>query len=559
MEISIYKEITTEEIFSAYLLEKKLKQVGKSKVHPSTIFVDNKEIIKKMHIKFFSKIESEESQIEWLNYWGTFFGGSPSNSKTVESAYGIIFIKIQREIYVISLGRGHYYASSSADFDFGFDIAEIIHDDSSIDVKSSKFLKQSKNKSLTQYNRNSFVMNEIGESHELLISKIIMDKKFSKFLLYEYENKMKFGVSVKLEITNYKATEIFDIVHELHWILKNEKKSGRLPRMNILKNSVDNKPMIADLNRELLESLKILKPSVSLSYFIEEDGDMFSEIVMDDTMELVYNKAYDIPVYNLENISKLLVEVNCEDIDSVKIRLKSDKNKHMKLVRLLDFSTVYRGKNYCLYKGKWANFNKSYIEFIQQEILNVNEIALYKEEFNLTDGILLEGRKIQKADTEKYDQVSYAEYPFNIFLENEYNYKLLDRVKGQEYYKSVEFADLYDDTNQTLIHVKIGATPDLRVCIQQSTHSTEILNTQEDALKFHNITKVNKIAMLLILDSFKVILKNGKIDFSKNLSIYFKIEIIEWLIKVRTLGYIPEIIIAKDLRKKVSKKKVKNS
>ncbi|MDQ1234829.1 uncharacterized protein (TIGR04141 family) [Paenibacillus sp. SORGH_AS306] len=559
MEISIYKEITTEKIFLEYLIEKKLKQVGKSKVYSSKIFIDDKELIKKMQIKFFSKVESEQSQIEWLNYWGTFFGGSASNSKTIESAYGIIFIKIQREIYVISLGRGHHYASSSADFDFGFDIAEIIHDDASIDVKSSKFFKQSKNKSLTQYNSNSFVMTEIGESHELLISKIIMNKKFSKFLLYKYENKMKFGVSVKLEINNYNPPEIFDIVHELQWILKNEKKSGQLPRMNILKNNIDNKPMIADLNKELLESLKSLKSSVSLSYFVEENGDMLSEIVMDDTVQLVYNKAYDIPVYNMENISKLLVEINCEDINSVKIRPKSDKNKHIKLVRLLDFSTVYRGKNYCLYKGKWANFNKSYLEFIQQEILNVNEIALYNEEFNLTDDVLLKGRKIQKADIEKYDQVSYAEYPFNIFLEKNYNYKLLDRVKGQEYYKSVEFADLYDDTSQALIHVKIGATPDLRVCIQQSTHSAEILNTQENALKFHNITKVNKISMLLILDSFRVILEDGTIDFSKNSSIYFKIEVIEWLIKIRTLGYVPEIIIAKDLRKKIPKKKIKNS
>jgi hypothetical protein len=50
-----------------------------------------------------------------------------------------------------------------ADMDFGFDIAEIIHDETSIEVKSAKFFKQSKHKSLTQYNTNSYVTSEIGD------------------------------------------------------------------------------------------------------------------------------------------------------------------------------------------------------------------------------------------------------------------------------------------------------------------------------------------------------------------------------------------------------------
>ncbi|TVX82918.1 hypothetical protein FQP34_04875 [Peribacillus simplex] len=112
----------------------------------------------------------------------------------------------------------------------------------------------------------------------------------------------------------------------------------------------------------------------------------------------------------------------------------------------------------------------------------------------------------------------------------------------------MEFADLFDEDEQSLIHVKIGGTPDLRYCIQQSIHSAEIFNTQSDALEVHNIQKVRKVAMLLVLQSENMFLDDGKIDFSKNNSIYFKIEIIEWLTKVRMLGYVPEIIIAKDLR-----------
>lgn len=167
-------------------------------------------------------MESDEAEIEWLNYWGGFFGDNTNRSKTIESAYGMIVIQMDEYLYTISLGREHSYANTFADMDFGFDIAEIIHDESAIDIKSVKFFKQSKNKSLTQYNRNSFVTTEIGESHELLVSKIKIHKKYSNFTLFKYEDKMKFGSNVKIETNSL-----------------TEEKTGSLPRMNILKNNVD--------------------------------------------------------------------------------------------------------------------------------------------------------------------------------------------------------------------------------------------------------------------------------------------------------------------------------
>ena len=156
----------------------------------------------------------------------------------------------------------------------------------------------------------------------------------------------------------------------------------------------------------------------------------------------------------------------------------SDRGSQINLLKILDYSAEYRRKDYCLYKGKWASFNKSYMDFIEREIVKVNECAIFIPGYNLTDEALEKGREIQASDTEEYDQVAYAEYPFNIFLKDEFNFLLLDRKKGQQFYKSVEFADLYDVNEHTLIHVKIGSTPDIRYCIQQSIHSAEIFNTQ---------------------------------------------------------------------------------
>lgn len=557
MELSIYKQVATRDDFIQYLREKEMHRIGESKTSTSRVVINEEEKVEQVVIDFFFKLDSEETvEIEWANYWSGFFGDASKKTKTVESAFGMIILELDNNLYAISLGRGHSYASNFADMDFGFDIAEIIHDETSIDVKSAKFFKQSKNKSLTQYNTNSYVTSEIGESHELLVSKINMDDKYSRFLLYSYEDRMRFGSAVKLEISEYTPKDIIDIVHELHYIYLNEEKSGSLPRMNFLKNNEDNQPMISDLNGMLLDAIKSREPSVSLSYFMEDDGGILIEPAKDDSVEIIYDRrTHLLDTYSIESIGQKLNEIDCTDVSKVSIRPMSDKGSQISLLKILDYSTEYRRKDYCLYRGKWASFNKSYMDFIEREIVKVNECAIFIPGFNLTDKALEKGREIQASNIAEYDQVPYAEYPFNIFLKDEFNFILLDRKKGQHFYKSVEFADLYDVKENALIHVKIGSTPDIRYCIQQSIHSAEIFNTQSDALEVHGIDRVKKVSMLLVVQSENIILEDGTIDFSINKSIYLKIEIIEWLTKIRTLGYIPEILIAKDFRETKSKTK----
>ncbi|TDL88915.1 hypothetical protein E2R55_17300 [Vibrio vulnificus] len=550
MEFSISKQLGTREDFIRFLREKEMLRIGESKTYTSRIVTNEENIVEQAVIDFFYKLDSEEIvEIEWANYWGGFIGDASRKTKTVESAFGMIIIEIDNSLYAISLGRGHSYANNFADMDFGFDIAEIIHDENSIDVKSAKFFKQSKNKSLTQYNTNSYVTSEIGESHELLVSKIDITEKYSNFILHSYEDKMKFGSAVKFEVSSYSPEDIINIVHELHYISLNEEKSGSLPRMNFLKNNEDNQPTIADLNRNLLNALKNREPSVSLSYYLEEDGDILIEPANDGQVQIIYDRrSYTLDSYSIESIGEKLSEIECSDVSKVSIRPVSNRSNQLNLLKILDYSIEYHRKDYCLYKGKWASFNKSYMEFIEREIIKVNECARFDADYNLTDEALERGREIQGSDIEEYDQVLYAEYPYNIFLKDKFNFMLLDRKKGQHFYKSVEFADLFNEEEQSLIHVKIGKTSDLRYCIQQSIHSAEIFNTQSDALEVHNISRVKKVSMLLVMQSGNIFLEDGTINFSNNNSIYFKIEIIEWLTKVRMLGYIPEILIAKDLR-----------
>lgn len=550
MELSIFKQLTSSEVLIEHILSKGMSRSGERQQITINKIINGKEEQVNAIIDFFTRIESDESvEVEWHRYWKGFFNDSTKMIKTVESAYGIVIVQLGAIVYSISLGRGHFYANSFADLDFGFDIAEIIHDENSIDVKSAKFFQQAKNKSLTQYNKNSYVTTEIGESHELLISKIRVHEKYQGFLLNAYAGRIKFGSAVKIETSEYNPREVIDIVFELHFIYLNEEKSGTLPRMNLLKTNEDNKPMIADLNRKLLQAIINNDMSVSLTYFLEDNGDIFIEPAREDELELVCSKAYSLNLYAIECISNLIKEINCEDITKVSIRTKSQKQNSIKLIRLLDFTTIYRDKTYCLYKGKWASFNDSYIEFINREIIKVNQIAKYNEDYCLTDLTLEKGRTIQNTDTQQYDNVTYTEYPFNIYLHDRLGFKLLDRKSWQELYKSVEFADLYDDVEKSLIHVKIGETPDIRYCITQSLHSAEIYNSQRNVLAIYGIQEVKKIVMVFVLNTSNMIQDDGVIDFLKNKSIYFHIEVIEWLTKIRSMGFTAEIIVARDLRK----------
>ncbi|EOO12792.1 DUF6119 family protein [Bacillus cereus] len=557
MELSIYKQVMNREDFIDYLKRKNMERIGKTQKYTSQIVIKNEKKVENITIDFFFKLDNDEIvEIEWANYWSGFFKDGSKRTKTVESAFGMILLWLDNSLYTISLGRGYSYANSYADMDFGFDIAEIIYNEKSIEVKSAKFFKQSKSKSLTQYNVNSYVTPEIGESNELLVSKINIDKKYSEFLLSKYEDKMNFSSSVKISVNSYKPQNIIDIIHELHYIYKNEKKSGTLPRMTFLKNNEDNQPMFSDLNKGLLEAIKTGLASVCLSYYIEEDGTIFINPAKDDQVEIIYNKKTGkLDSYSIASIGEMLKELKCTDITKVSIKPVSNRNGKVKLLKVLDYSINYRGKEFCLYRGKWASFNQSYIDFIEKGIVQVNKCTSIYSEYNLTDEILKKGRKIQNSNKNEYDQVDYAEYPFNLYLKNTYNFILLDRKNDHEYFKSVEFADLYDEQEQALIHVKIGSTPDVRYCIQQSLHSAEIFNTQSDVLEVYGINRVKKVAMLLVLQTKNLIGKDGLVDFSKNNSIYLKIEIIDWLTKIRMLGYIPEILIARDLTKSKDKKK----
>ncbi|RQW19093.1 hypothetical protein EH196_19330 [Bacillus sp. C1-1] len=550
MDISIYKLIISKKVFKRYLNDKLMRKRGNTQKLTSEITLeDGKAEEKEIILEYYYKKSSVDVPVDWAEYWGSFFNDGVTRTKKIESTFGMVVITFDDNVYAIPLGRGYSFANSFADLNFGFDIAEIIHDEKTIDVKSAKYLKQSKSKSLTQYNNNAYVNKEIGESHELIISGIVIDEKYKKFTLYRYSEKMKFSNAVKFSAERYKPKEIIRIVHELSSLLIIGEKNSSLPRMHFLKKEGDDRKIVDELNNKLLEAIKKEDSKIILSHYVIDEGQTFIEPVNGEEVELVYKKKYPLKNFNLSSISKAVIKSEATDLSKVSIQPVYDKDRKMSILRLLDYQLEINGKSYCLIRGAWAGFNNSYMEFINKEIMEVNKYASYEEDFNLDETKIEKGAEYQALYPEEYQSVKYTEYLYNIYLKNRNEWKLLDREVKHEEFKKVEFADLYDEGSEGLIHVKIGTPNSLRYCIQQSLNSTKIYNSKEGLLKNYEINNVSKVGMLFVVDSQNII-NNNKVDFSRSQSIYFKIELIDWMDQVRSMRYEPYIIIAKDNRLK---------
>ena len=514
------------------------------------IINSNKEVVN-AKISFYYKLdENNDAEINWANYWAKFFEISEHFHKIINSAFGVILIEIESDILAISLGRAFPYINRMSDMNFGLDIAEICLDEEKIDVKSAKYFTQSKNRSLTQYQRRSYVTSEVGESDDFVIGRPVFKEKYNKFLVYSYDDKIKFSNSIKINATNYGPVDFIKIAIELYRIYENEKtldyKLCNLPRLSYVKNNEDNAVRINDLNNKLLNDIKNLNGETSLSYFFLENSEVITKPLDDDSISLVFNrKSYSID-YSLESISEVLRKIKCNDLSKVSVKNEST-NIRKKIINFLDFNIKYRSDYYCIINGRWALFNLSFLKHIKSHIRYVNDIVEVNQSYNLTDELLKYGKVVKKKRNIKND-VEYTEYLYNLAISDENNFKCLDRKKDHDLFKNVEFADLYDNEKKSLIHVKIGATGDFRYCVKQSLNSAEIFNIHDDVLNNYGIDKVDEIALLLVINQKNIVTDTGEIDFSKSNSMYFKIELINWFNKVRSINRNPKIYVSFDRR-----------
>ena len=541
MECTLFKMVDTYEQLKVIILNE----------FSYSLIGEKEDIIKndiKIKSSFYYDDDETEVNIDWYDFWKKYYNKTQEKFKTVDSSYGIVLIAFDKSVYCISLGMAYHKLNKLSDNEFSLNVAEQCLYDNDIRLKSSNYWNKSKKKSLTQFGKDAIATYEVGESNDFVAGYAFENIDNKNYLLSKMENPIKFGSAIKFFVEKFSTREILEIVYEFDAINKfDSERKCNLPRLKSIPDNEENEVLLSTLNRFLLnEMLKGSDLEVDLSYFVEENGEIIIKPFEEQNVRLIYDrKSYDIS-FTINNISKILSEIKCSDITKVSISGNGFKSAK-KLLYFLDYAVCNVDGNFLLNNGAWARFNKSYIDFIETEIKNVNQKAKYNKKFDFTKEVYDEGKRI-KETIEKTD-VNYAEYYYNYYISNKYGYTLLDRKSDHKLFTKVEFADLYDPVNKALIHVKIGDVADFRYCIRQSYNSCSILNQHKNVLETYGIdfNGVEKIVMLFVYKN-KNLVKTDSIDFSMSNSVYYKVELIDWLRVVRENNYEPEIIIAFDNR-----------
>lgn len=493
----------------------------------------------RINCEFYYKANPKEGKpIQWIEHWRSFFTFQHTYTKNYSLNYGCILVSIDDTRYIISYGSSHQVIQKKANLSFGLDVAERIIDPTKIQIKNSAFINNIKSRTYTQFKEDSSLVPEIGESSNQIVGKI--EVPFPDCLLYKFKKNIKFSTSIKISNKEISSEDTIRIVGEVHWISKLLDVKSPIPRTRIVKKG---DPVISKLEYRIKKDISEDNfNKFTLHQLVNEGGEVrapFSE----GNLDLYYLKPYPLAEYTVGEVLRTIQQNGLYDITKVRVR-NTAAGESYELLKLLDYTTEENSMTYCLFEGKWASFNESFLEYLDREIMKVNEISSLDEHYNLNETVLKEGTALMNAG-DCYDKVSYQEYPYNIYMAKSKLLKLLDRKTEHEEFKEIEFADLYCPKKQKLIHVKIGGATEFRACIAQSQNSSRIFNTKSSVLNTYGISNVKTIQMLLIT-RLKNIIVDGKIDFSRSKSINFKLELVTWYKHVKDMDYAPEIVMAMD-------------
>lgn len=143
-------------------------------------------------------------------------------------------------------------------------------------------------------------------------------------------------------------------------------------------------------------------------------------------------------------------------------------------------------------------------------------------------------------------ECGYPEYKYNYKIGKEKEFYLFDRMSTQ--FDGIEICDLFDPAEKSLIHVKMGDTAKFDECLRQSHRGASYYHRNKSNVESisniedRNIEDVHFIKVLFLRKNQN---SNAEWKPSKIKSIKCKLTIIDWFNAVKTMNYIPQIIVAK--------------
>jgi len=423
--------------------------------------------------------------IWWLDQYSVLFGDYSANENTIYSG-AIIARNIKDDsVYIVALGKTHFYIQEFIDYKFGLECAERIGSQSETKSKSSKLFGGQTSKTITSYTGSSVLNFSPGEATDYIKLKPVDKELWGKSYIH-------FGTSVQLGSINKDLSTILDDIKQAE---------GSNPRFNLPRMiPVTDKALISQLDNELAEAINKDNCNIGIVdfelygvdfVFAQETG---IRLYYEDTESKSYETLdiSDIKDFALTNNINL---GNC--IRDIKAKLfVNDRGKHSTyLLKMIDFVGE---NNAFLHQGKWYIFSKSFMEALEQLVSNVN-VSRSEFEFSKSEH---EQWKIEQPEEEK---VNYRErYVIDKIVKSDTRYVENDRnfdykpSSGKTY--AIEVSDIYDTETDEVIVVKIGGAKDFGYAFDQAIRTLSMVLNNKYTYENKTTIQVNNIKLMLVSD-----------------------------------------------------------
>jgi uncharacterized protein (TIGR04141 family) len=477
-------------------LVKKLQSVGLTQIGSKKI--DG------FSLDFYFSKEPDAIDIWWTDVYKDFFGEIDKPKNKVY--FATLLIYNSDVVYAISLGKSHFYLNHFCDSDFGLNLAERIADETNAKIKNSKFYKSRKNKIITTYQRSSGIDFDSGESLHYLQANTI-DKDI-------WGNTACFGHSVQFSV-DIELEELPDFIKKIEETL-NQQSRLKLPKVVLVQdeetqNKLDN--LLANVLAGSSQSSMVQESDITLSGvdFIFSGQYEYSFYVKGDR-----NSHYNVGELTLDNLRKFILEkkINLEtQLNDVKVKVHNEygRNYSLSLKEILDF--VDENNLYCLIDGKWHQFNKSYIDFLKEEVDSID----FKEQEEVID-------KTEQEFNKRKGKEGFIN---------------CDRLNETLYNKyKVEKVDLYKD--KILYFVKFGTSQKMNYVVDQAINTVKLLQNNQSKIQINNEEKdVETICLWLIFNRKQKIRKLSELK-----SLIFHMKLADWKRLVQNARYKPLIYVS---------------
>ncbi|WP_168190823.1 DUF6119 family protein [Aquitalea aquatilis] len=381
-------------------------------------------------ITFYFSENVAENLIWWWKAYEEYFNdgiAEPKNKFYFALLIGVSQIKPEN-IYVISLGKSHFYLNKFILKDFGINFATRIGDEKTTLLKKSRYFAGSKRNDIASYT--NFVPNnyEPGESVDHIKIKAADENEWGK-------KNIILADSIQID-SERRIEDIAELFDKIESALAGEELI-QLPKLEEVKDA----SIIKSLDEELLELIKNDNAEIVLEEFTSYGTHInFRSEIYDCT---IFTRVGNGPMENrhdlggsiaIDQISEYLTKNSAiDDINTVKIKFRSEFDFTKDLKELIDCRLK---DHYLLKNGDWYYFNQRFIDYLKYSIESIEHEQMddldeekYLEWKEEKEKIIVEAEAEAAAGNDvEFDMLTYREFYFNEMQSLTNGYVLLDRI-----------------------------------------------------------------------------------------------------------------------------------